>query len=274
LRPLILLSNDDGYSAAGLRALHAELAKAADVIVCAPEVNQSATSHSLSLHRVLRLRAVEPGVFAVDGTPADCVYVALHAGTRVLSRRPDLVVSGMNHGPNLGVDVFYSGTVAAAREGAMQGIPAMAVSSDSASDINAAAALGARLAIQLCASHKGIAPAPRTQGSSDDLGAGEELAVLGPRHAPLLNVNIPPGKVWRVRGTRLGTRLYAQDVIFRHDPRGREYLWIGGVSAHHVPVSGSDTDAYDDGVASVTPLSLDLFAPEHADLAGKVASKI
>jgi 5'-nucleotidase len=276
LRPLILLSNDDGYSAAGLLALRTELAKGADVIVCAPEVNQSATSHSLSLHRVLRLRRVEAGVFAVDGTPADSVYVALHAGTRVLPRRPDIVVSGMNHGPNLGVDVFYSGTVAAAREGAMQGIPAMAISSDSASDIQAAAALGARLALELCASQARIAPIPKPpgEGSSETLGSGEAAAILGPRHAPLLNVNIPPGKAWRVRGARLGTRLYAHDVVFRHDPRGREYLWIGGSSAHHVAVPGSDTDAYDEGVASVTPLSLDLFAPEHADLAGAVASKV
>lgn len=275
MRPLILLSNDDGYSAAGLRALQAELAKGADVIVCAPEVNQSATSHSLSLHRVLRLRRVEAGVFAVDGTPADCVYVALHAGTRVLPRRPDAVVSGMNHGPNLGVDVFYSGTVAAAREGAMQGIPAIAVSSDSGAEIHAAAALGARLALELCASQKGAAPITKGPPTdSEALGSGEEAAILGPRHAPLLNVNIPPGTTWRVRGTRLGTRLYAQDVVFRHDPRGREYLWIGGVSAHHVPVPGSDTEAYDEGVASVTPLSLDLFAPEHADLAGAVASKV
>lgn len=276
MRPLILLSNDDGYSAPGLRALGVELAKKADVIVCAPEVNQSATSHSLSLHRVLRLRAVEPSVFAVDGTPADCVYVALHGGTRVLPRRPDLVVSGMNFGPNLGVDVFYSGTVAAAREGAMQGIPAIAVSSDAGSNITAAAALGARIALELCASQAAIAPPPKEKpaGDGDALGSGEAEAILGPRHAPLLNVNIPPGTVWRVRGTRLGARLYAQSVLFRQDPRGREYLWIGGATPSHGPVPGSDTEAYDEGVASVTPLSLDLFAPEHAGLAAAVASKI
>lgn len=275
MRPLVLLANDDGYAAAGLRALHAELVKSADVIVCAPEVNQSATSHSLSLHRVLRLRRVEQDVFAVDGTPADCVYVALHAGTRILPRRPDLVVSGMNHGPNLGVDVFYSGTVAAAREGAMQGIPAIAVSSDSGSDLHAAAALGAKLALELCASQKGAAPIKASQGSSsDDLGAGESAVILSPRRVPLLNVNIPPGMVWRVRGTRLGSRLYAHDIIFRHDPRGREYLWLGGANAHHDPVPSSDTEAYDEGIASVTPLSLDLFASEHAELAGAVASKV
>ena len=112
--PIILLSNDDGYAAEGLRQLRTELQRHARVIVCAPEVNQSATSHSLTLGRVLRLREVADGVFAVDGTPADSVYVALHAPGRVLPRLPDLCVSGMNHGLNLGVDVFYSGTVAAA----------------------------------------------------------------------------------------------------------------------------------------------------------------
>ena len=102
------------------------------MVLLAPETEQSASSHSLSLHRPLRLRAVEPGVFALDGTPADCVYVALHAGERVLPRRPDLVVSGINHGMNLGQDAFYSGTVAAAREGALRGIPAVATSAHAA----------------------------------------------------------------------------------------------------------------------------------------------
>src|SRR6185312_6987463 len=147
MRPLILLSNDDGYSAPGLIAVRDELARHAEVVVCAPAVNQSATSHSLSLHRVLRLLEAAPGVFAVDGTPADCIYVALHAGTRVLPRRPALVVSGMNHGLNLGVDVFYSGTVAAAREAALRGIPAVAVSADSGAERDPAARLGASLAL-------------------------------------------------------------------------------------------------------------------------------
>ncbi len=105
-RPLVLLSNDDGYTAAGLLALRDALADFADVVVCAPETNQSATSHSLTLHRVLRLRHAGPNVFCVDGTPADCIYVALHSGDRILPRLPDLCVSGMNHGLNLGVDVF------------------------------------------------------------------------------------------------------------------------------------------------------------------------
>src|SRR6476469_3531220 len=113
-QPLVLLCNDDGYLANGLRVLRAALSAFAEVVVCAPETEQSTTSHSLTLNRPLRLREAEPGIFAVDGTPADCVYVALNGGTRILARTPDLVVSGLNHGLNLGTDVFYSGTVAAA----------------------------------------------------------------------------------------------------------------------------------------------------------------
>ncbi|MFT3764093.1 MAG: 5'/3'-nucleotidase SurE [Minicystis sp.] len=249
-RPLVLLSNDDGVFAPNLLAMRDALAAHADVVVCAPEANQSATSHSLSLHRILRLRKAGEGIFAVDGTPADCVYVALHSGTRVLPRRPDLAVSGMNHGLNLGVDVFYSGTVAAAREAALRGIPSVAVSADSGADRPAAARLGAEIALRALASFT-RAPGIR---------------------APLLNVNIPPGNAWPVRATRLGARLYAEDVDYRRDPRGREYLWIGGAGeVRHDHVPGSDTEAYDEGAASVTPLSLDLWAKDQADFAAEVA---
>lgn len=252
MRPLVLLANDDGVTAPGLEALREALGKHADVIVCAPEANQSATSHSLSLHRPLRLRHVGAGLFALDGTPADCVYVALHSGTRILPRRPDLVVSGMNHGLNLGVDVFYSGTVAAAREAALRGIPSVAVSADAGADRDAAARLGAALSL---ATLRAFAATPRT--------------------APLINVNIPPGDAWTVRATRLGARLYAEDVDYRHDPRGREYLWIGGAgSVRHDHVPGSDTEAFDSGVASVTPLSLDLWSAAGASFAEQVAKSV
>ncbi|APR77219.1 5-nucleotidase SurE [Minicystis rosea] len=252
-RPLILLSNDDGVLAPNLTAMREALAEHADVVVCAPELNQSATSHSLSLHRILRLREVSSGVFGLDGTPADCVYVALHSGTRVLPRRPDLVVSGMNHGLNLGVDVFYSGTVAAAREAALRGLPSIAVSADSGADRVAAARLGAQLALGALAAFR-RAPGPR---------------------APLLNVNIPPGDRWPVRATRLGARLYSEDVDYRRDPRGREYLWIGGAGeVRHDLVPGSDTEAYDEGAASVTPLSLDLWAADQSVLAAEVAGAV
>src|SRR5690606_8514443 len=134
---------------------------------------------SISLHRPLRLMPRGPGVFSVDGTPADCVYVALHAGVRVLPRRPDVVVSGLNHGLNLGNDVFYSGTVAAAREGALRGVPALAVSATHHADRGQACALAARLALEL---------------------------VKAQQPGLLLNVNFPPGRDWPVRATRLGSR--------------------------------------------------------------------
>ncbi len=242
--PILLLSNDDGYAAEGLRTLRRELQRHARVIVCAPEVNQSASSHSLSLHRVLRLREIEPDVFALDGTPADCVYVALNSGDRVLPRLPDLVVSGMNHGLNLSHDVFYSGTVAAAREASLRGIPSMAVSADVGADRPSAAALAARLALTLLETYR---RSPT-------------------RTAPLFNVNIPPGREWSVRPTKIGKRLYTQDVVYRHDPRGQEYLWIGGGAVRHDHAPGSDTEAYDEGLVSITPITLDLVSSEHDDL--------
>lgn len=235
-RPLILLANDDGYRARGIRGLAIALRRHADVVVCAPETEQSAMSHSLTLHRPLRLRNPNEGVFALDGTPADCIYVALHAGTRVLPRRPDVVVSGVNHGPNLGADVFYSGTVAAAREGALRAIPSIACSADAKADPVETANLCAALAVGLARTWDGQGP------------------------APLLNVNVPPGTAWEVVPTRLGTRLYGETVDFRVDPRGREYLWIAGVTPSHREVAGSDTEAFDRGQVGITELRLDLTA--------------
>ncbi len=231
--PLILLSNDDGYRSRGLSVLAQALAKRAEVVVCAPEVEQSASSHALSLHRPLRLYSHGDAIYSVDGTPADCVYVALHAAERVLPRKPDLVVSGLNHGVNLGDDVFYSGTVAAAREAALKGLPALAVSAALGADQDAAA--------QVCAA---IA-----------------LAMIQERfdRAVLLNVNFPRGTAWEMLGTRLGRRVYEDGVEFRKDPRGREYLWIGGPGVEHREAPGSDTEAFDQGKVGVTPLVLDLW---------------
>ncbi len=239
MRPLILLSNDDGYASAGIRTMRDALSGHADVISIAPETEQSASSHSLSLHRPLRLRSVAPGIFALDGTPADCVYVALHAGERVLPRKPDLVVSGINHGMNLGQDAFYSGTVAAAREGALRGIPAVATSAHARVDLRAAAAKSALVAL--------------------------ELLRQEPARGTLFNLNFPEGWNGGIRATRLGARIYDELVEFRVDPRGREYLWIGGPGVRHEQDAGTDTDAYDEGVASITPLALDLTRPaDHA----------
>lgn len=247
-RLVVLLSNDDGHASPGIRAMRDALQKDCDVYVLAPEGEQSASSHALSLTRPLRLRAVEPGIFALDGTPADCVYVALHSGTRVLPRRPDLVVSGVNHGMNLGQDAFYSGTVAAAREGALRGIPAIAASAHASLDPAAAASLCARLTLELA----------RAQFT----------------RAPLLNLNVPPGWNGQVRTTRLGARIYEEVVDFRLDPRGREYLWLGGPGVRHERDPGTDTDAYDDGVASITPLVLDLTSAVDQALATELAQRV
>ena len=248
-KPLVLLSNDDGHASRGIAAMRAALSVHADVIVVAPENEQSASSHSLSLHRPLRLREVERGVFALDGTPADCVYVALHAEGRIVPRRPDLVVSGINHGLNLGQDVFYSGTVAAAREGALRGIPAVATSAHANADLPGAAAVCAQIALDLLAR----APFART---------------------PLLNLNFPKGWQGQIRATRLGARIYEELVDFRKDPRGREYLWLGGPGVRHEKSDGSDTDAYDEGVASITPLVLDLTCGGDEALAATLASNV
>lgn len=247
-RPLILLSNDDGYTAKGLRVLAESLREGYDVVVCAPESQQSATSHALTLVRPLRLTDHGDSVFSIDGTPADCVYVALNSGTRVLPRSPHIVVSGLNHGLNLGTDVFYSGTVAAAREGALRGLSALAVSASHETDYVAA-----------CHVVRGLVRA---------------LIESPPRRATLLNVNFPPGSSWPLQQTRLGMRVYFDSVEFRHDPRGSEYLWIGGgPGAEHRPMPGSDTDAYDAGVVSVTPLVLDLYCASDADVASDLVRR-
>jgi 5'-nucleotidase len=247
MRPLVLLSNDDGHASAGLAAMRNALRAMADVVVVAPENEQSASSHALSLHRPLRLRTVETGVFALDGTPADCVYVALHAGTRMLPRKPDLVVSGINHGMNLGQDAFYSGTIAAAREAAFRGIPAVATSAHHSLDLAAVANLSARIAMGLLESH--------------------------PATGVLLSLNVPKGWTGEVRATRLGARIYEEMVDFRRDPRDREYLWLGGPGVRHESDPGSDTDAYDQGAASITPLLLDLTDTTAHGMAEALAEK-
>ncbi|HEX3772696.1 MAG TPA: 5'/3'-nucleotidase SurE [Polyangiaceae bacterium] len=251
--PLVLLSNDDGHASAGIGAMRAALqAAGAQVVLMAPETEQSATSHSLSLHRPMRLRSVGEGVFALDGTPADCVYVALHASDRVLPRTPDLVVSGINHGMNLGQDAFYSGTIAAAREGALRGIPSLAVSAHPSLDLQPVGALAARIALELLAESRRAALEARTAGG---------------RRGALVSLNVPERWKGDLRAARLGTRIYEEVVDFRRDPRGREYLWLGGPGVRHERDPGSDTDAYDDGVASVTRLLLDLTDPDDGSLA-------
>lgn len=245
-RPLLLVSNDDGVDAPGILALRTALATFADVYTVAPQTEQSAKSHSITLHHPLRFHEVEKHVWAVDGTPADCVYVAFFLKD-LLPRRPDMVVSGINHGPNLGNDVHYSGTVAAAREGALRGVRSIALS-NSSTDMEGAAQYAKRFCKQLL---RTTAP------------AGQAI---------LLNVNFPSVPPQGVRATRLGLRLYSDDVEVRDDPRGRHYLWIGGPGgATSEPVQGADTEAVEEGYISVTPLSIEATQPDHLGVAAYVA---
>lgn len=256
----MLLSNDDGYTSGGIRALFDALGTWADVVMVAPENEQSASSHSLSLHRPLRAREVETNIVAIDGTPADCVYVALHAGTRFLPRWPDLVCSGINRGLNLGQDAFYSGTVAAAREGALRGIPAVASSAHPKGDTTRFAELTSILARKLFDETKDTAlPRPGPSVS---------------RRTPLLNLNFPQNWTGELRRTRLGARVYEEVIDVRRDPRGREYIWLGGPGVRHDPEPGTDTDAYDEGAASITPLILDLSRADDGGLTEHLLEKI
>jgi 5'-nucleotidase len=239
----ILLSNDDGVEAPGLRALAEVLSDLGEVVVCAPDREQSATSHSISLHRPLRIEELpawegKPGRapirrYAVDGTPTDAVYLAVNHILK--DKHPDLIASGINRGPNLAQDVHYSGTVAAAREGAILGYPAVAFSQVYRGEIDYShAAAFARVLIP-------------------------EMMKRGLPKGTLLNVNVPAGEPNGARPTRLGKRSYSAAVVQKMDPRGRAYYWIGGDEQAHERVAGSDCDAvYDDRFISVTPLHLDL----------------
>jgi len=228
----VLLSNDDGVHAAGLRALAAAFA-GDEVWVVAPDREQSASSHSISLHRPLRVAEVAPRWYAVDGTPTDAVYMGLCLLLK--DTPPDLVVSGINHGPNLANDVHYSGTVAAAIEGALLGVPALAVSlaGPPPHDFSHAARFAAALARRM------------REGPA----AGSPF---------LLNVNVPPGPLRGYRFTPLGRRTYGNEVVEKTDPRGRKYYWIGGEGgARNEDIPGSDCNAVVEGMAAVTPLQLD-----------------
>ena len=233
-KPLVLLTNDDGYFSPALAVLATRLRPACDVRIVAPDRERSANSLSLTLRRPLRLFKVRPGVFAVDGTPADCIYLALK---NLLPRRPDLILSGMNLGPNLGEqDISYSGTVAAAIQGTFLGIPSVAVSL-----------------------------LPDAEGSFDLGGAATFVAavarrLLAKRLPPgvTLNINIPPPPVRGVRIAGLGQKRYEPEVIEKRDPRGRLYYWIGTSDPEGSGDARTDVRAVAEGFISVTPLHTDL----------------
>ena len=233
----ILISNDDGYRAPGIEALHAALRDIAEVEVVAPEHNNSAKSNALTLHQPLYVHPGAPGVRYVNGTPADCVHIALSG---LLGYRPDLVVSGINNGANMGDDTIYSGTVGAAMEGYLFGIPAIAFSQVEKgwSHLDAAARVARELVQQVIAQGLLTRPAPF-----------------------LLNVNIP-NRPYEALGPlqvcRLGRRHAAESVIAQPSPRGDTMYWIGAAGPARDGADGTDFHATAQGCIAVTPLQVDL----------------
>lgn len=230
----ILISNDDGYMSLGIRTLADALRKFGDITVVAPDRNRSGASNSLTLEHPLRLDKLEDDVYRVEGTPTDCVHLAI---TGLLDEEPDMVVSGINAGANLGDDVLYSGTVAAAMEGRFLGLPAIAISltSHTGGHYETAAWVAQRLVTRL---RESTLPADT-----------------------ILNVNVPDLPIDQITGietTRLGHRHKAEPVIKEFDPRGRPMYWIGPAGEEEDAGPGTDFDAIRRGAVSVTPLQIDL----------------
>lgn len=228
--PKILVTNDDGYFSEGVAALASALEAVGEVTVVAPAAEQSATAHSLTLTRPLRVRQMAERRYSVDGTPTDCVMLAL---TKILEQRPDIVVSGINHGANLGDDVTYSGTVAGAFEAAIFRLPGIAVSlTTREGDFTHAAAFAAQVTERVL---------------RDGLPAGT-----------ILNVNVPPGPVRGARLTHQGKAAAVSEIIEGTDPRGKKYYWIGVQKLSWKEDPESDYGAIGEGLVSITPLRTDL----------------
>jgi len=232
---LILITNDDGVHAPGIIALAAALRPLGRVVVVAPDREKSAASHSLTLHHPLRIDELEEDRFSVDGTPTDCVHLAIHVILE--GRKPDLLVSGINRGGNLGQDITYSGTVWAALEGNIMGIHSMAVSlvDDRYSDYRPAALFAARMAERI-----------RDHGLPEDT---------------VLNLNIPDDpeqNLERYVITHQGYHRFEESVVKNSDPRGRSYYWIGGQKLPYRGGIDTDVGAVSAGYISVTPLHADM----------------
>ena len=230
----ILITNDDGYLAPGIKALAQELAQVAEISVVAPDRNKSGASNSLTLTRPLRVEQAPNDFYYVDGTPTDCVHLALSG---LLDPAPDMVVSGINAGPNLGDDVLYSGTVAAAMEGRYLGLPAIAVSlvGKPAVHYQSAAAITRRVVERLTQN-----PLPEDT---------------------LLNVNVPDlplAQLGAIRATRLGFRHKAESMVRQNDPYGRPVYWVGPPGEAQDAGPGTDFHAVEQAITSVTPMQIDL----------------
>ncbi len=233
--PLIVVSNDDGIRSPGIKALAAAMLEIGDVVVVAPDRERSAAGHSLSLSHPLRVEETSPGWYSVDGTPTDCVNLAINGILR--RRKITMVVSGINKGANMGDDITYSGTVAAALEGTLLGIPSIAISLATWErfDFDIAATFAAKVA--------------------------RNTLEHGIPKDTLLNVNVPAIPEPEIRGiriTRMGRRIYGDAIVRKRDPRGRHYYWIGGDKLSHEGIPGSDLEAVESGFISVTPLHLDM----------------
>jgi 5'-nucleotidase len=233
---LILVSNDDGVHAPGLAMLVAALESMGRVVVVAPDRERSAAGHALTLHRPLRLQKIRPDWHAIDGTPTDCVHLGIHG---ILKRLPDLLVSGINQGGNLGDDITYSGTVGVALEGALFGVPSFAVSLVAREKFRFEAA---GHVVRLIA---------------------EAVARRGLPRGTFLNVNVPNvashSDLCGIRMTRQGRRVFGSGVVEKVDPRGRTYYWIGAGELGYVDEEvGTDVEAVAGGCVSVTPVRTDL----------------
>jgi 5'-nucleotidase len=249
----ILVTNDDGYYADGINVLFRELSRYAEVYMVAPDREQSASSHSLTLNRPLRMHKIDRYRYTTDGTPTDCVMLALHVIFK--RRRPDFIISGINHGANMGDDITYSGTVAAAIEGAILKIPSIAVSMANY-ELGCKMTRAAKFVTTLIKTYDRLGLVPTTY----------------------LNVNLPTdnGKPYRhFEFTRQGMRQYKDVVIKKTDPRGRSYYWIGGRPKWRT-TKGTDFEAVNRGVVSITPMNLeftDLAVLERL-VAGKVPGDV
>ncbi len=233
--PIILVSNDDGVRSEGIIALADALREVGTVYVVAPDRERSAAGHSLTLTSPLRVEKLANRVYAVDGTPTDCVNLAVNGILR--KKKIALLASGINKGANMGDDITYSGTVSAAMEGTILGVPSIAVSLASRNDFRfeAAAEFAARLARRIL-----------RHGLPADT---------------LLNINVPnvpPGHLRGVKVTRQGKRIYGDAIVEKRDPRGRKYYWIGGDAQNRQDIPGSDLEAVEQDWISVTPIHLDL----------------
>lgn len=235
----ILITNDDGYTSDGIKALAKSIGKAHDIFVVAPDREQSASSHSLTLNHPLRMHKIEKNVYTTDGTPTDCVMLAVHLLFK--GKKPDMIISGINHGANMGDDVTYSGTIAAAIEGSILQIPSIAVS---------------------MANYKPGTPMNRAASFMLKIVNAYDKLKLDP--ATFLNINLPADnkRVYRkFEFTELGFRHYKDIVIHKTDPRGKPYYWIGG-RPEWKTTKGSDFEAVHRGVVSVTPLKLNFTDTE------------